>query len=211
MVRFGTNHNDGLFSFFKKSINAAFNSLSNNNIGSVLSLRDIKIRLISELMKNSRRSDRELAKAIGTSQPTVSRLIKKLEKEGIIKEYTMLPDFRKLGFKIIALTFIKLKSGLSPEVVSKARQVAEESLKKGPFEFIMLERGMGLGFDGLAISLHEDYSSYMNIRKWILQFDFIETEDLRSFIIDLDDKVHYRPLTLSFLARYILTMRHVPL
>ena len=45
-------------------------------------MKDVELKLISELMKNSRRSDRELAKTIGVSQPTVSRLIRKLEKNG---------------------------------------------------------------------------------------------------------------------------------
>jgi DNA-binding Lrp family transcriptional regulator len=48
-------------------------------------------------MKNSRKSDRQLARAIGTSQPTVTRIRSRLEKEGYIKEYTMIPDFGKLG------------------------------------------------------------------------------------------------------------------
>jgi DNA-binding Lrp family transcriptional regulator len=36
-------------------------------------------------------------------------MIKKLKKEGVIREYTMIPDFRKLGYKIIALTFCSPK------------------------------------------------------------------------------------------------------
>ena len=36
-------------------------------------LKDVELKLFSELMKNSRRSDRELAKVIGVSQPTVTR------------------------------------------------------------------------------------------------------------------------------------------
>jgi len=59
-------------------------------------MKNVEWKLISELMKDSRRSDRELAQAIGVSQPTVSRTIKKLEKEGYIKEYTIIPDFHKL-------------------------------------------------------------------------------------------------------------------
>ena len=55
------------------------------------------MKLISELMKNSSRSGRELAKVFGVSQSAVFRTIKKLEKEGIIKECTMIPDFGKLG------------------------------------------------------------------------------------------------------------------
>jgi DNA-binding Lrp family transcriptional regulator len=49
-------------------------------------MKDVELKLVSELMKNSRRSDRELAKAVGVSQPTVSRLVKRLEKDGLIKE-----------------------------------------------------------------------------------------------------------------------------
>jgi DNA-binding Lrp family transcriptional regulator len=32
-------------------------------------MKVIELKLVSELMKNSRRNDRELARAIGTSQP----------------------------------------------------------------------------------------------------------------------------------------------
>ncbi|MGD0160671.1 MAG: Lrp/AsnC family transcriptional regulator [Candidatus Bathyarchaeia archaeon] len=48
-------------------------------------MKDLEIRLISELMKNSRRSDRQIAKELGVSQPTVSRTIARLEKEGILR------------------------------------------------------------------------------------------------------------------------------
>jgi DNA-binding Lrp family transcriptional regulator len=43
-------------------------------------MKDVQLKLISERMKNCRRSDRELAKVIGVSQPTASRLIEKLER-----------------------------------------------------------------------------------------------------------------------------------
>jgi len=48
-------------------------------------MKGIELKLVSELLKNSRRSDRDLAKTIEVSQPTVSRLLKKLKKDGIIK------------------------------------------------------------------------------------------------------------------------------
>ena len=62
----------------------------NENAGR-LRIKEVEWKLISELMKNSRRSDRELAKTIGVSQPTVSRLIKRLEKEGQGKDLRLLP------------------------------------------------------------------------------------------------------------------------
>lgn len=61
-------------------------------------MKDIEIKLVCELIKNSRKSDRELAKLIGVSQPTVSRIRTRLEKEGVI-EYTGTANLRKLGFE----------------------------------------------------------------------------------------------------------------
>src|SRR4030066_1497567 len=83
--------------------------MSEEEKSNVKSLKKIELMVIAELMKNSRRSDRELAKALHTSQPTVSRTIKRLEKMGIIKEYTMIPDFSKLGYKIMGITQMKVE------------------------------------------------------------------------------------------------------
>jgi DNA-binding Lrp family transcriptional regulator len=166
-------------------------------------MKDVELRLISELMKNSRKSDRELAKAIGVSQPTVTRTRTRLEKEGYIKEYTIMPDFFKLGFEIAALTFVKLKN-LDAGDIDKARTLAQESLRKGPLEIVMLERGMGLGYDGVIVSVHKDYPSYMELKKWLRRFDFLDLSEVESFLINLSDKVHYRPLTFTTLAQYLL-------
>jgi DNA-binding Lrp family transcriptional regulator len=166
-------------------------------------MKNVELRLISELMKNSKKSDRELAKMLGVSQPTITRTRAKLEREGYIKEYTIIPDFRKLGFKIMAITFA-LSRPLDKEEAEKAMKALAESVKEKQFEFIMLERGRGLGFDGVVVSLHEDYSSYLNVLKWIREFDFLEVEKSDSFLINLDDNVRYRPLTFSTLAKVLL-------
>jgi len=163
-------------------------------------------KLVSELMRNSRRSDRELAKAVGVSQPTISRMIKKLENEGYIKEYTIVPDFRKLGYHLIALIFVKLKQGLSSDEIEEARRMARESLKAGSLEVVMLERGIGLGYDGVFISLHKDYASYLELKKSCRQFSFLELSKFETFLVNLDDKVRYRPLTFSTLAKHALSM-----
>lgn len=93
----------------------------------VNAMKDIERKLVSELMKNCRRSDRQLAKVVGVSQPTVTRTLHKLEKEGIIKEYTIVPDFRKLGYTLLAVTFVKLKRHLSQDQIEKARSLPEKA------------------------------------------------------------------------------------
>ena len=55
-----------------------FNKLSGCCQSEGITIKEIELKVLSELMKNSSRSDRELAKAIGSSQPTVSRTRKKI-------------------------------------------------------------------------------------------------------------------------------------
>jgi DNA-binding Lrp family transcriptional regulator len=173
-------------------------------------MKETELRLISELMKNSRRSDRELARAIGISQPTVSRLRTSLEKTGTIREYTMIPDFIKLGYELMALTFISVNPNLSPQEAKEARARAQEFMKgKGPSNIIMLERGIGLEHTGAIISFHTSYSDYRQFIQEFKQAPTKETyvyENIESFLIDLKDEMHYRSLTLRVLADHILKM-----
>ena len=105
-------------------------------------MKETELRLISELMRNSRRSDRELAKVLGVSQPTVGRMIKKLEKEGITKEYTMIPDFCKLGYGLLVLTFVRhAKQFDSKELDNITRMGIERARRERSQESIMAERG----------------------------------------------------------------------
>ena len=67
------------------------------------------INLLLELLKDSKRSDRELAKVLDVSQPTVSRMRSRRVKEGVIREFTVIPDFVKLGYEIMAITCVKIK------------------------------------------------------------------------------------------------------
>ena len=167
-------------------------------------MKAIEVKLISELMKNCRRSDRELAKALEVSQPTVSRLIKKLEKEGYIEHYTLFPNFQKIGFKIMAITLVKTKKTLTPEQKEKARALAKEVLNKGPYQIVMGERGMGLGYEGVFISYHKDFTEYTQLMEWFRQFEFLELEATESFLVDLEDKLHYYPLDFTRLADSLL-------
>jgi DNA-binding Lrp family transcriptional regulator len=165
-------------------------------------VKDIELKLIAELMKNSRRSDRQLAHAIGVSQPTVSRVIARLEKRGVIKEYTMIPDFRKLGYTLASLTFVSLKVELTREEIQKARGVTMRDIQKDcPSEIVLFERGMGMGFTAVIIAFHRHYSSFTELRNRIREYDFIDQFRTDSFLIDLQDEVHYRYITFSTLAK----------
>ena len=159
--------------------------------------KDLPQKLTLELLKNSKRSDRELAKVLKVSQPTITRIRHKLEKSGVIQEYTIIPDFRKLGFEIMALTFFKMSPEFfSPEFLEKARKGAE----KVP-DAILISTGEGMRMTGVIISFHmnlSDYHRHLNM----LRRDYKEVlEGVQSFIMPIGE-AQFKKLSLKYLASY---------
>ncbi len=157
-------------------------------------MKDIELRLISELIKNSRRSDRQLAKALSVSQPTVTRVRMRLEKEGLI-DYSAVPNLVKLGFEIIAVTFGKRDYQKHPEINI---QKAKDFTKRHP-EVIFGASGRGLGYDRIAISIHRTYSDYSKFVHEVRN-EWADIMDLGSFIISLTSKEVVQPLSLKHFA-----------
>ena len=168
-----------------------------------LCLKELECRLVGELMKNSRRSDRELAKAIGTSQPTVSRMIKKLEKEGIIKEYAMIPDFRRLGYQIMAVTFFGKQEPGNEKDRAELRKAALEMEKKDPQGNLMVVNGLGLDKGRVALNLYRDYASYVEGMNIIRSLPNVEADKIESFLVDLNDEDNFRMLSMAAVARQV--------
>ncbi|MDH5483182.1 MAG: Lrp/AsnC family transcriptional regulator [Candidatus Bathyarchaeota archaeon] len=167
-------------------------------------IKDVELKLICELMKDSRRSDRDLAKVIETSQPTVTRTRTKLEKEGYIKEYTMIPDFQKLKLEIMAITFVGFARQLSPKETEELRQTSKKFAEENPTAVLMAMNGMGLGCDRVFVSFHKNYSSYMKTINVIKQIPSVNTAHVESFVVSLLEKEHFQPLTFKTIADFLL-------
>jgi hypothetical protein len=100
-----------------------------------------------------------------------------------------------------------MKPNLSAEEVEEARQISmKDMIEKAPDEIVLFERGMGGGYDGIIISFHKNYSDYIRIIERIKEYPFIDASATLSFLIDLNEKIHYRYFTFSTLAKYLLTM-----
>jgi DNA-binding Lrp family transcriptional regulator len=166
-------------------------------------LKEIERKLLSELLKNSRRSDRELAKAIGTSQPTTTRLRNKLEKEGYIKEYTIIPNFNKIGYAIMALNFIKLDPKVTENDIEGFRQTHPDIMGKEPFGVVLIHCGIGLGYDSVIVSFHQNYASYDAFRNHVKHSMGASITEMNTFLISLEED-NTLPPTFSFIARQIL-------
>jgi DNA-binding Lrp family transcriptional regulator len=173
-----------------------------------MKLKPLDFGILSELMKNAKMSDREVAKRLGVSQPTVTRRRKGLEKAGIVKEYTVIPDFPRVGYHIMAITLLKYSRHVAEdeEKRGEARKRAYEIVERSPCEMVMAESGMGIGYDGMTVSFHTDYRAYVQFKNWMRQALPLSATKMESFLVDLSGQIHYRPLTFTTLAKHLLTL-----
>lgn len=167
-------------------------------------MKDVELKLIAELIKNSRRSDRELAKQLHVSQPTVTRIRTKIEKEGIIRAYTIIPDFARLGYQIASVSFAKLKEIPSRKTFEDVGRQTRELEKKNPSPTICSMRGIGCSADYVSVAFHKTYSEYAQYMRYLRKFPHVKVDEIESFVIDLSDEGHFRYLTFSVLADYLL-------
>lgn len=139
-----------------------------------------RLRLLFALIKGARRSDRELARTLRISQPTITRKRTQLEKEGYIREYTIIPDLGKTGYEILAFTFLAFtKSG--EELFDNAR----DWTKKKP-NIIFAADGEGLGMGALMVSAHKNYSGLSRLITELRHDWQPNIKDVQSFIISVD-------------------------
>jgi DNA-binding Lrp family transcriptional regulator len=138
------------------------------------------MKLLFELIKGSSRSDRELARVIGISQPTVTRARTKLEKEGFIEEYTIIPDLRKMGYELLAFTFMSFAED-RPELFDKARQWTRNQPS-----VIFAVNGEGLGMNSVMVSLHKDYASFTRLITQLRRDWQPNLKQEQSFMVSMD-------------------------
>ena len=66
-------------------------------------------RLLLEYLKDSNRSDKQMAKVMGVSEPTISRMKRRLVEEGLVEQFSVIPNFSKIGYEIMAFSCVKFK------------------------------------------------------------------------------------------------------
>jgi DNA-binding Lrp family transcriptional regulator len=137
------------------------------------------LELLFALIKGARRSDRDLAKVLRTSQPTVTRKRGKLEKEGYIREYTLIPDLAKIGYDFVAVTFLSFTED-RVELFDKAR----EWTKRRPC-VIYAVNGEGMGMNSIMVSMHINYASYSKLITELRQDWQPNLKSVETFIISL--------------------------
>lgn len=162
-------------------------------------MKPIDRRILFELMKNSRRSDRDLAKVLDVSQPTVTRKRASLEKE-LIESYTAIPKWSKLGYNLFVITLVKIKT----EIASKGKY---DAVRKRGTEWLMNQPNVimaggcrGMGVESFMISIHKTYADFDEfMHNYRLELGDM-AEDVQSVIVNLSGRELLKPLNVKYLA-----------
>ncbi len=141
-----------------------------------MTLRDADVKVLLSLMANCRKSDREVSKEVGLSQPTITRRRGLLENNGVIQRYIAVPDFAKLGFRIIAVNFGSWDQNV---------MLDKESMAKLHKNVLFMATGQGGNADLLCISVHHDYSSVVNFRRVLASIGI----NSQTFLIDTKTEI----------------------
>ncbi|AFL94372.1 putative transcription regulator, AsnC family 1 [Thermococcus cleftensis] len=90
-------------------------------------INGIDIRILKLLSKNARLTYKELAEILGTTRQRISRRMDRLERNGVIKKYTVIPDYDALGYVHVILGITVKPSVSIDEVISTL--VEDENIK----------------------------------------------------------------------------------
>jgi len=163
-------------------------------------LKPIDYKILFELMKDSKRSDRQLAKFLHVSQPTITRRRAMLERE-LMDGYTAIPRWKEIGYELVAFTFVKHKIKYAkPDVRKEAFRRVEEWMMNQPNVVLAID-GQGMGWDGICVSFHKSYSDFTEfIRKHDSDLSDLLVES-QSFVATTNPTRIRKPFHLKYLAK----------
>lgn len=129
-----------------------------------MELDDIDKRIIKEYLEDARRSYREIAKRIGVAVGTVLSRLTKLEAAKIIKGYSAIIDYSKLGYDITVVTEVVVSKGMLLEV--------EKNIAEMPGVCAVYD--VTGETDAIVIAKFKNRESLSNFTKSLLKMPYIE-------------------------------------
>jgi hypothetical protein len=115
----------------------------------------------------------------------------------------MIPDFVRLGYQMMGVTFTRAPTIEDEEKSVELRKSVEELERNRPFASLMAVYGMGCGKDVMFITLYRNYTRYAEAMRLTKSLPNVGAKEIESFLVDLNDENNYRLLTMKQVARNI--------
>ena len=124
-------------------------------------LDDTDRRIIEVLERDARTSLRGIAEEVGVSLGTVSNRVKKLEDNGVIKDYGVILDSEKVGWNLNVVIGLRIQKGRLIEIQEK---IARDNRVYGVYDVTG-------EFDSMVIARAVDRSDLDDLSKNVLSMD----------------------------------------
>jgi len=135
--------------------------------------------ILFQLLRNSKLSDREIAKRLNTSQSTITRTRHKLENK-YIKSYTVVPNLSELGINLIAFTLLNFTKP-STDMMKGIRDFVEQEP-----DIVFVGHGEGMEKTGIFISFHRNFTEYADFMQKVRLASKGFGENVESFLVPTD-------------------------
>ena len=147
-----------------------------------LMLKKREKKVLIELLKNGRKPDKHIAKDIGTTQTTVTRIRQKLERDEYVENYRARANLKKVGLSIIITTVFEWTDQTKQDIFNEAKKyiLAHESV-------VFFGRGEGMsGKTAIIITVHKNYHDYDDFMKGLRRKWDMYIRDLEYFTTAID-------------------------
>jgi len=134
-----------------------------------MQITEMDRRIINELQVDGKASFREIAKKAKCSAVTAMKRIHRLEKEGVIKKYSAIVDYEKLGFDISIILDVR---------ISKGKLFAVEK-KIASHPSVMLVYDNTGQFDVTVVARFRSRTAMDNFLKLMQSYDFVERTETK--------------------------------
>jgi DNA-binding Lrp family transcriptional regulator len=110
----------------------------------MLDNKDAKI--LDELLDDGRKSVVEISDELGLPRATVQERLRKLVKSGVIRKFTAIPDYKRIGKEVTAYVFVTFTSEKNisqrslAEQISRIPGVYEVSVISGEWDILLKVR-----------------------------------------------------------------------
>jgi len=106
--------------------------------------------ILEELVKDSRKTTKAIARELDIPRATVHDRIVKMEQKRLIKKYTAVPDYSQLGIGVTAFILVQFSSqeGMSQretaEEIAELRGIHEVHMISGEYDMLLKVRGASM-------------------------------------------------------------------
>jgi DNA-binding Lrp family transcriptional regulator len=132
--------------------------------GGVMELDETDTKILRILLSDARLSSRQIARKTGVSVGTVLSRMKKMEQEGVIREYSAVVDHEKLGYDLTSVIEITVSKG-------KLFEMAKEIAKAPKVCCVYNVTGLT---DAMVIAKFKNREELSNFTKYLLASPYVE-------------------------------------